>query len=105
MKRRRYNPEQIASFLQQAELGISIADICRKHGFTQQTFYRWKKQYAGMGVAELREFKETKKENAQGNPHRTTARSFLETIWTGGPMKTAYSFILFAPESPLKMLT
>lgn len=41
-KRRRYNSEYSAIFLQQVELGILIKDICRKHGFTEQTFYRWK---------------------------------------------------------------
>jgi len=65
MKRRRFNPEEIAAFLQQADLGISIKDLCRKHGFTEQTYYRWKKQYAGMGTAEVKELQETRKENAR----------------------------------------
>jgi putative transposase len=63
MTRRRFNAEEITVFLQQAELGVPIKDICRKHGFTEQTFYRWKKQYAGMGTAEVRELKETREEN------------------------------------------
>ena len=65
MKRRKFNPEQITAFLQQAELGVPVKDICRKHGFTEQTYYRWKKQYAGMGTAEVRELQETRKENAR----------------------------------------
>ena len=58
MKRRRFSPEQIASFLKQVELGIGVKDLCRKHGFTEQTYYRWKKQYAGLGVSEVRELSE-----------------------------------------------
>ena len=65
MKRRKFNPEQITAFLQQAELGVPVKDICRKHGFTEQTYYRWKKQYAGMGTAEVRELQEIRKENAR----------------------------------------
>ena len=63
MKRRRFTPEQIAAILHQVELGISVKDVCRKHGITEQTFYRWKKQYDGMGVAEIRELKITREEN------------------------------------------
>ncbi len=65
MKRRRFNPEQITVILHQVELGISVKDVCRKHGITEQTFYRWKRQYAGMGTAEVRELQETRKENAR----------------------------------------
>lgn len=63
MKRRRFNAEQIAAFLQQHDLGVPVKDICRKYGFTEVTFYRWKKQYAGMGVTEVRELKEVREEN------------------------------------------
>jgi putative transposase len=65
MKRRRFNPEQITGFLHQAEVGVPVKELCRKHGFSEQSFYRWKKQYAGMGTAEVRELKETRNENAR----------------------------------------
>jgi putative transposase len=65
MQRRRFNAEEITGFLHQAELGIPIKELCRKHGFTEQTYYRWKKQYAGMGTAEVRELKEMRSENAR----------------------------------------
>lgn len=65
MKRRRFNPEQITGILSQAELGITVKELCRKHSVTEQTFYRWKKQYAGMGTAEVRELKATRDENAK----------------------------------------
>ena len=65
MKRRRFSPEQITGFLHQLELGITVKELCRKHGFSEQAVCRWKKQYAGMGTAEVREMKETKLENAR----------------------------------------
>jgi putative transposase len=54
MKKGRFSEEQIAFALRQAETGTPVAEVIRKMGISEQTFYRWKKQYAGMGVAELR---------------------------------------------------
>ena len=65
MKRKRFTEEQITAVLQQAEMGVEVKDLCRKYGFTEDTFYRWKKQYAGMGVSELRELRQTREENAK----------------------------------------
>jgi putative transposase len=48
MKRKRFSVEQIVAVLKQAELGMRVADIIRQIGIYEQTFYRWKKQYAGM---------------------------------------------------------
>lgn len=63
MKRKRFNPEQIAAVLKQVEMGVHVKDICRKLGFTEQTFYRWKKQFEGMGISEIRELRTTRDEN------------------------------------------
>ncbi|QDT80995.1 Transposase [Gimesia maris] len=63
MKRKRYTEEQIAFALRQAESGTPVAEVTRKIGITEQTFYRWKKKYAGMGVAELRRLKQLEEEN------------------------------------------
>ena len=63
MKRKRFSPEQIAGVLKQAELGIPIKDLCRQQSVSEQTFYRWKKQYDGLGVSELRELRQTRDEN------------------------------------------
>jgi len=65
MKRKRFTEEQITAVLQQAEMGVAIKDLCRKFGITEATFYRWKKQYAGMGVSELRELRQTRDENTK----------------------------------------
>ena len=58
MKKTAFTEEQIAYALRQAETGTSVADICRKLGVSEQTFYRWKKKFAGMGIAELRRLRQ-----------------------------------------------
>ena len=63
MKKGRFTEEQIAFALRQAETGTAVAEVIRKMGISEQTFYRWKKQYAGMGVAELRQLKQLEEEN------------------------------------------
>ncbi len=63
MKKKRYTEKQIAYALRQAEAGTPAKEICRKLGVSEQTFYAWKKKYAGMGVSELRELKELREEN------------------------------------------
>jgi len=63
MKKKRFTEEQIAFTLRQAEAGTPVADVIRKIGVSEQTFYRWKKKYAGMGVAEVRRLKLLEEEN------------------------------------------
>jgi putative transposase len=65
MKRKRYSDEQIAFALRQAESGTPVEEICRKLGISEPTFYRWKKQYAGMGVPEIRRLKQLEDENSK----------------------------------------
>ena len=63
MKRKRYTEAQIAFALRQAESGTPVIEVTRKMGISEQTFYRWKKKFAGMGVAELRRLKQHEEEN------------------------------------------
>ena len=63
MKKTAFTEEQIAYALRQAEAGTPVADICRKLGISEQTFYRWKKKFAGMGIAELRRLRQLEEEN------------------------------------------
>lgn len=65
MKRKRISVEQIAAVLKQAEVGVPVAELIRKAGISQQTFYRWKKQYAGLEVDQVRELKQLQEENAR----------------------------------------
>jgi putative transposase len=63
MKKTAFTEEQIAYALRQAETGTPVADICRKLGISEQTFYRRKKKFAGMGIAELRRLRQLEEEN------------------------------------------
>jgi putative transposase len=63
VKKSRYTEEQIAFALRQAETGTPVAEVIRKMGISEQTFYRWKKLYAGLGVAEVRRLKQLEEEN------------------------------------------
>ena len=63
MKRSRYTAEQVAFALRQAESGTQVSEVCRKMGISEQTFYRWKKRYAGMGVGEVRRLRVLEEEN------------------------------------------
>lgn len=65
MKKSRFIEEQIAFALRQADSGIPVEDIIRKLGISEATFYRWRKKFAGLGVAELRRLKQLEEENRQ----------------------------------------
>jgi putative transposase len=61
--KKRFTEEQIAFALRQAETGTSAAEVCRKMGISEATFYNWKKKYGGLGVSELRRLKQLEEEN------------------------------------------
>ena len=67
--RKRHSPEEIIDKLRQAEVelarGLAVPHVCRKIGVTEQTYYRWRKQYSGMNREQLRRLKELEKENAR----------------------------------------
>lgn len=63
MKRSKYTEEQIAFALRQAESGISVAEVCRKMGVSEKTFYNWRQKYGGLGVSELRRLRQLEEEN------------------------------------------
>jgi putative transposase len=63
MKRSRFSEEQIVHALRQVEAGMPAVEQCRKLGVTEQTFYRWKRKFAGLGVVELRRLKAVEEEN------------------------------------------
>jgi putative transposase len=65
MPRKGHTEEQIIAALQQSEAGAKTAELCRKLGISQATFYAWKKQYAGLGVQELRELRQLREENGR----------------------------------------
>ena len=65
MKQKRFTEEQKAFALRQAESGVPVAEILRKMGISEATFYNWKKKYGGLGVSELRRLKQLEEENRQ----------------------------------------
>jgi putative transposase len=65
VKRKRFSVEQIVSVLKQAELGMSVADVTRQIGISEQTFYRWKKVYSGLESDQVRELKQLQDENTR----------------------------------------
>ena len=65
MKKSKFTDQQIAFALKQAEIGNKVAEVCRKMGISEATFYNWKKKYGGLGVSELRRLKQLEEENRQ----------------------------------------
>jgi putative transposase len=65
VKKKRFSVEQITAVLQQVSGGMPVGDVCRQVGISEQTFYRWKKEYAGMLPSEARELKQLRDENTK----------------------------------------
>ena len=63
MRKKTFSEEQIALALREAEMGTPVTEVCRKMGVSEQSFYRWKKKYMGMGIAELRRLRQLEEEN------------------------------------------
>lgn len=65
MRAKRFTQEQIIAVLKEAEAGAKTADLCRRHGISEQTFFRWKARYAGLEVSELRRLRQLEDENSR----------------------------------------
>lgn len=63
MRKSKFTDDQIAYALKQAELGITVAEVCRKMGISDATFYKWRAKYAGVGPPELRRLRQLEEEN------------------------------------------
>ena len=63
MRKSKFTENQIAFALKQAETGVPVSEVTRKMGVTEQTFYRWKKKYGGLGTTELRRLRQLEEEN------------------------------------------
>ena len=65
MKRSRFTEEQIIGILREQEAGMKTAEVCRKHGISQPTFYAWKAKFGGMSIPDAKRLKQLEDENAK----------------------------------------
>jgi len=65
MKRKRYTEAQILGFLKEAEAGVAVKELCRKHGFSDASFYTWRSKYGGMELSDMKRLKALEQENAR----------------------------------------
>lgn len=65
MKKSRFSETQIVAILKEADSGIKVADLCRKHGISQPTYYNWKAKYGGLDASELKRIKELEAEHSK----------------------------------------
>ena len=63
MRGTRHSEEQIIAILKQAEKGVATGEVCRQHGVSEQTFYRWKAKYGGLEVSDAKKLKQLEEEN------------------------------------------
>ena len=65
MKRSRFTETQIVSILKEADAGVQVKEVCRKHGISEATYYSWKSKYGGMEASDLKRMKELERELGQ----------------------------------------
>jgi putative transposase len=76
MRKSKYSEEQIIGFIKQVEAGMALKELCRKHGFSDASFYKWRAKFGGMNVSEARRLKELESEN--GKLKRLLAEAHLD---------------------------
>ena len=74
--KKRFSEEQVIGFLREAEAGVAVKDLCRKHGFSEASYYLWRSKFGGMTVSEAKRLKELEAENARLK--KLLAESMLE---------------------------
>ena len=74
--KKRFTEAQIVGFLREADAGVAVKDLCRKHGFSEASYYLWRSKFGGMSVSDAKRLKELEMENARLK--RLLAESLLE---------------------------
>ena len=74
--KKRFTDEQIIGFLREAEAGLAVAELCRRHGFSEASYYLWRSKFGGMNVSDAKRLKELETENARLK--RLLAEAMLE---------------------------
>jgi putative transposase len=74
--KKRFTEEQIIGFLREAEAGLAVAELCRRHGFSEASYYLWRSKFGGMNVSDAKRLKELESENTRLK--RLLAESMLE---------------------------
>jgi putative transposase len=87
MKKSRFSEEQIIGFIKEAEAGMSVAQLCRKHGFSDASFYKWRAKFGGMDMSEARRLRELESENAKLKKLLAEAHLDMEALKTAFGVK------------------
>ena len=87
MKKSRFSEEQIIGFIKEAEAGMPVAQLCRKHGFSDASFYKWRAKFGGMDVSEARRLRELEGENAKLKKLLAEAHLDMEALKTAFGVK------------------
>ena len=74
--KKRFSEEQIIGFLREAEAGVAVKELCRRHGFSEASYYLWRSKFGGMNVSEAKRLKELESENTRLK--RLLAETMLE---------------------------
>jgi len=87
MKKSRFSEEQIIGFIKEAEAGMPVAQLCRKHGFSDASFYKWRTKFGGMDVSEARRLRELEGENGKLKKLLAEAHLDIEALKTAFGVK------------------
>ena len=83
--KKRFTEEQIIGFLREAEAGLAVAELCRRHGFSEASYYLWRSKFGGMNVSDAKRLKELEAEN--GRLKRLLAEAMLENEVTNEALR------------------
>ncbi len=86
--KKRFSEEQIIGFLREADKGVAVKELCRKHGFSEASYYLWRSKFGGMDVSDARRLKALEAENARLK--KLLAESMLESEVTREALRTKW---------------